>query len=259
MADRAMEATTAARCRRKAPGREDRRVAHGGPPAHLCVGIDAALAGVLGCLASHRGVQHLASSGKVVKQRGGTDCEVGAASRRRRQTLHMGRLALAGAALTCTRCTSWPLVRKVLAAHETVSAAGGAAEGAGHVGSERASERRRRQQAAAAACRTLRAGTPSGFLTHARSRSGRKCGLKQLACAAANPARPERPPGLAPRSGCAANHRRHLRSTSRRPPAPPARSVRRQQTRCCPWLESRCGGDQGEGSGLTARKLRNRP
>ena len=131
MADRAMEATTAARCRRKAPGREDRRVAHGGQPAHMCVGIDAALAGVLGCLASHRGVQHLASSGKVVKRRGGTDCEVGAASRRRRQTLHMGRLALAGAALTCTRCTSWPLVRKVLAAHETVSAAGGAAEGAG--------------------------------------------------------------------------------------------------------------------------------
>lgn len=129
----------------------------------------------------------------------------------------------------------------------------------GEVGSERASERRRRQQAAAAACRTLRAGTPSGFLTHARSRSGRKCGLKQLACAAANPARPERPPGLAPRSGCAAKHRRHLRSTSRRPPTPPARSVRRQQTRCCPWLENRCGGDQGEGWGLTARKLRNRP
>ena len=34
---------------------------------------------------------------------------------------------------TCTRCTSWPLLRKVLAAHVTVSAAGGTGESGGEV------------------------------------------------------------------------------------------------------------------------------
>lgn len=86
------------------------------PCTHLAAAVDASLARVLGRLTGQRGVQDLGGwVGASVGFRWQRACSSRAAA-------SAGSPASAGGR-TCTRCTSWPLFRNVLAAQDTVSAA----------------------------------------------------------------------------------------------------------------------------------------